>query len=111
MAQTGQMGIGFYHRVFEIHINKTQPVIIPTMANHHKGILVFPKEFHAPVLHGNLHQHKTIRLGTAAQLHQAARSKRSCHQAKIVFFLGRAQPSGYTEPLLHAWRLKVKAGG
>jgi len=21
-----------------------------------------------------------------------------------------AQPSGYTEPLLHAWRLKVKAG-
>ena len=22
-----------------------------------------------------------------------------------------AQPSGYTEPLLHAWRLKVKAGG
>ena len=23
---------------------------------------------------------------------------------------GLAQPSGYTEPLLHAWRLKVKAG-
>ena len=22
---------------------------------------------------------------------------------------GLAQPSGYTEPLLHAWRLKVKA--
>jgi len=24
-------------------------------------------------------------------------------------FKGMAQPSGYTEPLLHAWRLKVKA--
>jgi malate synthase len=27
-----------------------------------------------------------------------------------LVFLGKAQPSGYTEPLLHAWRLKVKAG-
>jgi len=26
-------------------------------------------------------------------------------------FEGLAQPSGYTEPLLHAWRLKVKAVG
>jgi len=25
-------------------------------------------------------------------------------------FKGLAQPSGYTEPLLHAWRFKVKAG-
>jgi malate synthase len=24
-------------------------------------------------------------------------------------FKGKDQPSGYTEPLLHAWRLKVKA--
>ncbi len=27
-----------------------------------------------------------------------------------LVFKGMAQPSGYTEPLLHAWRLKVKAG-
>jgi len=25
-----------------------------------------------------------------------------------LVFKGLAQPSGYTEPLLHAWRLKVK---
>ena len=28
-----------------------------------------------------------------------------------LVFKGLAQPSGYTEPLLHGWRLKVKAGG
>ncbi len=26
-----------------------------------------------------------------------------------LVFKGKGQPSGYTEPLLHAWRLKVKA--
>jgi malate synthase len=29
--------------------------------------------------------------------------------ASELVFKGLAQPSGYTEPLLHAWRLKVKA--
>jgi malate synthase len=29
--------------------------------------------------------------------------------ARELVFKGLAQPSGYTEPLLHAWRLKVKA--
>ena len=32
--------------------------------------------------------------------------KAACH----LVFKGLVQPSGYTEPLLHAWRLKVKAG-
>ena len=31
--------------------------------------------------------------------------------ATELVFKGLAQPSGYTEPLLHAWRLKVKAAG
>jgi malate synthase len=29
--------------------------------------------------------------------------------ATDLVFKGLAQPSGYTEPLLHAWRQKVKA--
>jgi malate synthase len=29
--------------------------------------------------------------------------------ASDLVLKGLAQPSGYTEPLLHAWRLKVKA--
>jgi len=34
----------------------------------------------------------------------------SAYQAALdLVFQGKEQPSGYTEPLLHAWRLKVKA--
>ncbi len=29
--------------------------------------------------------------------------------AQELVFLGEQQPSGYTEPLLHGWRLQVKA--
>ena len=36
----------------------------------------------------------------------------AAYQAALdLVFKGQAQPSGYTEPLLHAWRLKVKAAG
>jgi malate synthase len=42
----------------------------------------------------------------SAQVAQGA-----AYQAALdLVFKGQQQPSGYTEPLLHAWRLKVKAG-
>jgi malate synthase len=35
----------------------------------------------------------------------------AAYQAALdLVFKGKQQPSGYTEPLLHAWRLRVKAG-
>jgi malate synthase len=50
--------------------------------------------------------------GDPAYQPMAGRSKESAafQAASDLVFKGLAQPSGYTEPLLHAWRLKVKAG-
>ena len=36
-------------------------------------------------------------------------SRAAFQAASDLVFKGMAQPSGYTEPLLHAWRLKVKS--
>jgi malate synthase len=49
--------------------------------------------------------------GDAAYTPMARNSKGAAYQAACdLVFKGVQQPSGYTEPLLHAWRLKVKAG-
>ena len=48
--------------------------------------------------------------GDAAYTPMAANLEGAAFQAASdLVFKGLAQPSGYTEPLLHAWRLKVKA--
>ncbi len=50
--------------------------------------------------------------GDAAYTRMAGRFKDSAafQAASDLVFKGLTQPSGYTEPLLHAWRLKVKSG-
>jgi len=49
--------------------------------------------------------------GDAAYIKMSGNSKGAAYQAACdLVFKGVQQPSGYTEPLLHAWRLKVKAG-
>jgi len=48
--------------------------------------------------------------GDAAYTSLATHPQGAAFQAALdLVFKGKAQPSGYTEPLLHAWRLKVKA--
>lgn len=48
--------------------------------------------------------------GDAAYKSLAANPQGAAFQAALdLVFKGKEQPSGYTEPLLHAWRLKVKA--
>ncbi len=48
--------------------------------------------------------------GDAAYRSLADHPQGAAMQAALdLVFKGEAQPSGYTEPLLHAWRLKVKA--
>ena len=42
----------------------------------------------------------------AGHFHTSAAYKAACN----LVFKELEQPSGYTEPLLHAWRLKVKTG-
>ena len=50
-------------------------------------------------------------VGDAAYQKMAGRFKESAafQAASDLVFKGLVQPSGYTEPMLHAWRLKVKA--
>jgi malate synthase len=49
--------------------------------------------------------------GDASYKSLAANPGGAAFQAALdLVFKGMQQPSGYTEPLLHAWRLKVKAG-
>jgi malate synthase len=49
--------------------------------------------------------------GDAAYKSLVANPNGAAFQASLdLVFKGKEQPSGYTEPLLHAWRLKVKAG-
>ena len=48
--------------------------------------------------------------GDALYKSLAANQDGAAYQAALdLVFKGQTQPSGYTEPLLHAWRLKVKA--
>jgi len=49
--------------------------------------------------------------GDASYRPMAGNPQGAAYQAALeLVFKGQQQPSGYTEPLLHAWRLKVKAG-
>lgn len=48
--------------------------------------------------------------GDSAYTPMVGNEQGAAFQAALdLVFKGKEQPSGYTEPLLHAWRLKVKA--
>jgi len=48
-------------------------------------------------------------LPAGARIGAQRQQETSVESASVLMFTGLEQPSGYTEPLLHAWRLKVKA--
>lgn len=49
------------------------------------------------------------RAGAGIILGQAANPTDTTRLTSNLIFKGKEHPSGYTEPLLHTWRLKVKA--
>jgi malate synthase len=68
---------------------------------------------HRPHIHGlpGAKRMAKVVAGDKAYQPMSGRLKASAafQAASDLAFKGLAQPSGYTEPLLHAWRLKVKS--
>ena len=61
--------------------------------------------YDAVQLTGGTKKASHVKKPMAGHFAKSAAYKAACD----LVFKGKAQPSGYTEPLLHAWRLKVKA--
>jgi len=60
-----------------------------------------------PDIHGVglMEDRATLRISSQGNFKTSKAYQAACD----LVFKGKEQPSGYTEPLLHAWRLKVKA--